>query len=90
MPNCQVTIINKLGLHARAAAKFVSVANQFPCQIQIGRDANTLCNGKNIMSVMMLAASKGTPLLISAEGEQAEQALEALQKLIAERFHEEC
>ena len=90
MPNCQVTIINKLGLHARAAAKFVSVANQFPCQIQIGRDANTVCNGKNIMSVMMLAASKGTPLLISAEGEQAEQALEALQKLIAERFHEEC
>ncbi|MDD2221942.1 MAG: HPr family phosphocarrier protein [Pseudomonas sp.] len=90
MPSCQVTIINKLGLHARAAAKFVSVANTFACQVSIGRDASNLTNGKNIMSVMMLAASKGTPLLISAEGEQAEQALEALQKLIAERFHEEC
>ncbi len=89
MPSCQVTIINKLGLHARAAAKFVSVANTFPCQISIGRDANNLCNGKNIMSVMMLAASKGTELSISAEGEHAEAALVALQALIAERFHEE-
>ena len=90
MPSCQVTIINKLGLHARAAAKFVSVANSFPCTISVGRDANTLCNGKNIMSVMMLAASKGTQLQISAEGEQAEQALSALQALIADYFSEEC
>ena len=89
MPSCQATIINKLGLHARAAAKFVSVANSFPCSISVGRDANTLCNGKNIMSVMMLAASKGTQLHIQAEGEQAEQALIALQELIAARFTED-
>lgn len=89
MPNCQVTIVNKLGLHARAAAKFVSVANTFPCQISIGRDTSNLCNGKNIMSVMMLAASKGTELLISAEGERAAEALSALQELIALRFHED-
>lgn len=89
MLNCQVTIVNKLGLHARAAAKFVSVANTFPCQISIGRDASNLSNGKNIMSVMMLAASKGTELLISAEGEQAAEALSALQELIALRFHED-
>lgn len=89
MPSCQVTIINKLGLHARAAAKFVSVANSFPCQITLGRDNSNLCNGKNIMSVMMLAASKGTQLHINAEGEQAEQALLALQELIADRFTEE-
>lgn len=89
MPSCQATIINKLGLHARAAAKFVSVANNFPCSISVGRDANTLCNGKNIMSVMMLAASKGTQLHIQAEGEQAEQALIALQELIAARFTED-
>jgi phosphocarrier protein len=89
MPSCQVTIINKLGLHARAAAKFVSVANTFPCQISIGRDTNSLCSGKNIMSVMMLAASKGTELLISAEGEQAVEALNALQELIELRFHED-
>lgn len=90
MPSCEATIINKLGLHARAAAKFVSVANTFPCSISVGRDANTLCNGKNIMSVMMLAASKGTQLHISAEGEQAEQALSALQALIADYFSEGC
>lgn len=89
MLSCQVTIINKLGLHARAAAKFVSVANTFPCQISVGRDANSLCSGKNIMSVMMLAASKGTELLISAEGEQAAEALTALQELIELRFHED-
>lgn len=89
MPSCQVTIINKLGLHARAAAKFVSVANSFPCHITLGRDDSNLCNGKNIMSVMMLAASKGTQLHINAEGEQAEQALLALQELIADRFTEE-
>lgn len=89
MLSCRITIINTLGLHARAAAKFVSVANTFPCQINIGRDANNLCSGKNIMSVMMLAASKGTELLISAEGEQAAEALVALQELIAQRFHED-
>lgn len=90
MPSCRVIIINKLGLHARASAKFVSVANSFPCQIHIGRELSCLSNGKNIMSVMMLAASKGTELHISAEGEQAEQALAALQKLITRRFDEEC
>lgn len=89
MPSCDVTIINKLGLHARASAKFVSVANSFPCQITVGRDSHSLCNGKNIMAVMMLAASKGTHLQINAEGEHAEQALLALQELIAARFHED-
>ncbi len=89
MASCQVTIINKLGLHARAAAKFVSVANRFPCQIKIGRDVNSLCNGKNIMSVMMLAANQGTELHISAKGEQAQEALAALQELIAQRFEED-
>lgn len=90
MHSCQVTIINKLGLHARAAAKFVSVANRFPCQINIGRDANSLGNGKNIMSVMMLAANQGTELYISAKGDQAKEALAALQELIAQRFEEDA
>lgn len=89
MPSCQVTIINKLGLHARAAAKFVAVASNFPCQVSVGRTPEQLCNGKNIMSVMMLAASKGTQLHISAQGEQAAEALAALEELIAQRFHED-
>lgn len=87
--SCQVSIINKRGLHARAAAKFVSVANQFPCDVRIGRDEHSLCNGKNIMSVMMLAANQGTELCIHASGEQAAEALSALQALIAQRFDEE-
>lgn len=87
--NCKVTIINQRGLHARAAAKFVSVANQFPCEVQVGRELDNLCNGKNIMSVLMLAASQGTELYIQASGEQATAALSALQQLIAKRFEED-
>ena len=89
MPSCKVTIINKLGLHARAAAKFVSVANSFPCHIRVGRDSRNRCNGKNIMSVMMLAASKGTQLHLNTQGEQADEALAALQELINARFDED-
>ncbi|MDY7218264.1 HPr family phosphocarrier protein [Denitrificimonas sp. JX-1] len=90
MAKCKVTIINKLGLHARAAAKFVSIANQYPCQVRVGRSAENLCDGKNIMSVMMLAANNGTELYLNAEGEQATEALQALQDLIARRFDEEA
>ena len=90
MAKCKVTIINKLGLHARAAAKFVSIANQYPCQVRVGRSAENLCDGKNIMSVMMLAANNGTELHLNAEGEQATEALQALQDLIARRFDEEA
>ena len=90
MAKCKVTIINKLGLHARAAAKFVSIANQYPCQVRVGRSAENLCDGKNIMSVMMLAANNGTELYLNAEGEQATEAIQALQDLIARRFDEEA
>lgn len=88
MPSCEITIINKLGLHARAAAKFVGVANQFPCDIRVGRCPSSLVDGKSIMAVMMLAASKGTPLHLYAEGEQEQDALEALIALIENYFEE--
>lgn len=88
MPACEVIIINKLGLHARAAAKFVGVANGFPCDIRIGRSSDSLVNGKNIMAVMMLAASQGTAIHLCAEGEQADQALQALVDLINDYFEE--
>jgi phosphocarrier protein len=78
MPACDVTIINKLGLHARAAAKFVGVAGRFPCQVRVGRSADSLVDGKSIMSVMMLAAGKGTSIHLHTEGEQAHEALQAL------------
>jgi phosphocarrier protein len=83
----EVTIINKLGLHARAAAKLVSTASTFGADIQIRRDHQQV-NGKSIMGVMMLAASKGTQLTLSADGADEQQAMAALESLVAERFGE--
>lgn len=88
MPSCEVTIINKLGLHARAAAKFVGVANRFPCDIRVGRCPASLIDGKSIMAVMMLAASKGTTLHLHTQGEQDHEALHALIALIEDYFEE--
>jgi len=89
MPACQITIINKLGLHARAAAKFVGVASRFPCQVRVGREAQSMVDGKSIMAVMMLAAGKGSQIQLHTEGEQHEEALQALTELINNRFDEE-
>lgn len=88
MPLCRVTIINKLGLHARAAAKFVGTACQFDCMVYIGHNLETLVNGKNIMAVMMLAACQGTALYLQTEGKQADEALQALICLIENYFEE--
>ena len=88
MPACDITIINKLGLHARAAAKFVGVAGRFPCQVHVGRSADSLVDGKSIMAVMMLAAGKGTTIHLVTDGEQADEALQALIALITNYFDE--
>ncbi|HEX8586954.1 HPr family phosphocarrier protein [Pseudomonas sp.] len=88
MPALQITIINKLGLHARAAAKFVGVAGKYPCQIRVGRTPETMVDGKSIMAVMMLAAGKGTEIHLSTEGDEAEAALNGLQELINNKFDE--
>ncbi|EQM70972.1 HPr family phosphocarrier protein [Pseudomonas solani] len=88
MPACEITIINKLGLHARAAAKFVGVAGRYPCQIRVGRTPESLVDGKSIMAVMMLAAGKGTNIHLHTEGEQDGDALNALIELINNRFDE--
>ncbi len=88
MPACQITIINKLGLHARAAAKFVGVAGRFPCQIRVGRSAESMVDGKSIMAVMMLAAGKGTDIHLSTEGNDEQEALNGLMELINNKFDE--
>ncbi|MBE7376080.1 HPr family phosphocarrier protein [Pseudomonas lopnurensis] len=88
MPAREITIINKLGLHARAAAKFVGIASRYPCDIRVGRCPASLVDGKSIMAVMMLAASKGTTLHLQTEGEQEEDALQALVALIEDYFEE--
>jgi len=83
----KVTIINKLGLHARAAAKLINTTGQFSSQIRINKDGREV-DGKSIMSVMMLAASKGTELTIRADGEDEAAAIEAIEALINDYFGE--
>jgi len=83
-----ITIINKLGLHARAAAKLVSCAEQFESSIQLGRDGREV-DGKSIMSVMMLAASCGTDIDLIIEGADESDARDALVELINNRFDED-
>ena len=88
MTSRTVTIINKLGLHARAAAKFVQVASGFACEINI-KHGNREVSGKSIMGVMMLAVGMGTEFEITAHGGDAKQALDTLENLILDRFGED-
>lgn len=83
----RVTIINRLGLHARAAAKLVSCTSAFSSKIHVGHEGN-MVDGKSIMSVMMLAAGKGTELDLEINGRDEEEALAAIIALIENRFDE--
>lgn len=87
MPSLDAEIINRLGLHARAAAKLTHVASGFQSEIWISRSGRRV-NAKSIMGVMMLAAGKGSTVKLEAEGADADAALAALRTLIAERFGE--
>ncbi len=84
----KITIINKLGMHARASAKFVSLASAFDCEITLARNGQQV-NGKSIMGIMMLAAGKGTELQVCANGSDEDQAVTDLCLLINERFEED-
>ncbi len=83
------TICNQRGLHARAAAKFVKLAGLFDAEITVTKDAQTVSGG-SIMGLMMLAAGIGTAIEVTARGEDETPALEAIAKLIADKFEEEC
>ncbi|MCG3149300.1 MAG: HPr-like protein Crh [Verrucomicrobiae bacterium] len=84
----QLTVINKLGIHARPAALFVKVAGKFASDIHVEKDGETI-NGKSIMGLMMLAAGQGSQLRITAEGRDAEAALKALEDLFQQKFNED-
>jgi len=84
----EVMILNKLGLHARPAAMFVRVANKHRAEIWIEKDGEQV-NGKSIMGLMMLAAGQGSRVVISAEGADAQNALNELELLVQRRFDEE-
>ena len=83
-----VTVSNTLGLHARAAARFVHLASRFESQIRVGRDPKVM-DGKSIMGILLLAASRGTALRISADGTDETAAVDALVQLVESGFGEE-
>jgi phosphocarrier protein len=87
MPKVETEIINKLGLHARASAKLTQVAGAFPCEVWMERGSKRI-NAKSIMGVMMLAAGKGAKVVVDTEGERADEAMEAILALIADKFGE--
>jgi phosphocarrier protein len=85
----EITIVNKLGLHARAAARFVNLASQFKSEVHLTRDGRRV-NGKSIMGVMMLAAAKGTTLVLDVAGDDEQDALNKLDELVQNRFGEDA
>ena len=87
MPQIEAEIVNKLGLHARASAKLTQTAAQFSAEVWLSRNGRRV-NAKSIMGVMMLAAGKGSKVVIEAEGADADAALAAVTQLIADRFGE--
>lgn len=83
-----IPIINKLGLHARAAAKLVTAASKFSSDIKVSHNGQTV-NGKSIMGIMMLAAAKGSDICVSVNGSDEIEALAAICQLVENRFGEE-
>lgn len=81
-------IVNRLGLHARAASRLVQVASQFPCQVTVRRDEQ-VANAKSVMGVLLLCGAKGAKVTIVAEGESAADAVSAIGTLIKDKFGEE-
>lgn len=83
----QTTIVNKLGLHARASAKLTKLAGSYPCEVWLQRGSRRV-NAKSIMGVMMLAAGLGAVVTLQTDGEQEAEAMQALLALIADKFGE--
>jgi len=83
-----VVIVNERGLHARASAKFVKTASQFDASVKVSRDGSTV-DAQSIMGLMMLAAGTGSAIELTAEGAEAEAALDALSALVENRFEED-
>jgi phosphocarrier protein HPr len=84
----EITIVNRLGMHARPAALFVKVASRFRCEIWVKKD-NEEINGKSIMGLMMLAAGQGSQLNVRCEGPDADEAMKEIEALIAAHFNED-
>lgn len=88
MAEQKVLVINERGLHARAATKLVQLAAKYPCDVQLEKDGQTV-NGKSIMGVLMLVASKGTTLTVRATGDKADEVVTEIVKLVNDKFGED-
>ena len=88
MPSKEITVSNKLGIHARPAAQFVKTASEFKAEIRVEKDGEEV-DGKSIMGLMMLAAEQGAVILVAAEGDDAESALKEIGELIESGFAKE-
>ena len=88
MTSQQVTLVNQLGMHARAAAKFVHLATRFTARVRVGREHREM-DGKSIMGILLLAAACGSTITISAEGSDERDAVSALVALVASGFGED-
>jgi phosphocarrier protein len=84
----EVEIVNRLGLHARAAAKLVQTAGRYDCQVHLVKDGDEV-DAKSILGILLLAAAQGSLVTVRCEGEEEDAALEAVTRLIAERFDED-
>ncbi|MCZ7635126.1 MAG: HPr family phosphocarrier protein [Verrucomicrobia bacterium] len=84
----EMTVVNKLGIHARPASMFVRLANRFDCDVFVEKDGETV-NGKSIMGLMMLAAGPGSRIRVRAEGAQAAAALDEIESLVHSKFNED-
>jgi phosphocarrier protein len=85
--SARFTIVNQLGLHARAATKLVQLASKFPCEVEVAREDQS-ANGKSVMGVLLLCGSKGTVIEVRARGERADECVQAIGELIASKFGE--
>jgi phosphocarrier protein HPr len=88
MTSQQVTLVNQLGMHARAAAKFVHLATRFTARVRVGREHREM-DGKSIMGILLLAAARGSTITISAEGSDERDAVDALVALVQSGFGED-
>lgn len=88
MTSRTVVVVNQLGMHARAAAKFVRIATRYQARVRVARDAREM-DGKSIMGILLLAAARGTSITISAEGADEDEAVQALVALVASGFGED-
>ena len=88
MTTREVAVVNRLGMHARAAARFVQTANRYRSRITLGRDSRAM-DGKSILGILLLAAAQGSTLVVTADGEDEHAAVTALADLITGRFGED-